>query len=245
MDYMDLLTEKTTEFQEKFQSAESIDQLESAFKESVAYYAQTLIPQFFSSRGEGRRIKDMYQKLDEDKNKKYVRESKLEMIDLNMADAIYSDYFTGMRQFILETCDTCIDPELYQRESATCMSKLQTAKENDGKFIQSIFGGTNNKSHIETIVESTKNVEYLVDFIDHLKEQSQRCDEIFEKVKNSANDTGSSLMLESTRLMCESVNAFIHNTIGQIFDSYNRITGLLDGDVVPVDLVPHDGFKIW
>ena len=94
-------------------------------------------------------------------------------------------------------------------------------------------------------MESTKNIEYLVDFIDHLKEQSQRCDEIFEKVKNSANDTGSSLMLESTRLMCESVNSFIHNTIGQIFDSYNRITGLLDGDVVPVDLVPHDGFKIW
>ena len=246
MDYIGVLKEKYENFSTQMEQATSVDELEAIHTESVAFYAKELIPSFFSSRGEGKHIKDMYRKLDERKNQKYIRESGIESVDLNMADAIYKDYLTGMQKFILETCDTCIDQETYMRESENCKSKLETARENDERFIESIFGGSNNRSQMESIVESTKNVEYLVDFIDYLNEESSRYGDVVSKVKGSigTNASGTTLLTESVRLMTESFHNFVNHTITQIFDSYDRITALLDQK--PESGKPGtDEFRIW
>lgn len=248
MDYIGVLKEKYNNFKEQMEKAQTVDELESIYNESVSFYSKELIPAFFSSRGEGKHIKDMYQKLDERKHQKYIRESKIESVDLNMANGIYRDYLSGMQTFILETCDTCIDPSVYVKESENCRTKLSTAKENDGLFIESIFGGSNNRSHIESIVESTKNVEYLVDFIDYLKEESTNCGDVISKVKSSiaANESGCTLLTESVRLMTESMHNFVHHTIMQIFDSYDRITTMLDGNTGSTDSTQEvEKFKIW
>lgn len=164
MDYVKLLQETFESTTQSMKDAKSVEDLASIFKESMDFYSHKLIPSFFTtSEGEGRKIKDMYQQLREKVYSTVVTESQVDCIDLNIAGTAYADYLSGMCQFIEEACDTFIDAERYATESAVCEYKMNTAKQHDGEFIESIFGGCNNKKQTGTVLESVGNIEYLID----------------------------------------------------------------------------------
>lgn len=239
MDYVKLLQEKYETTKQCMTDAKSVDDLASVFKESMDYYAHKLIPSFFTTKeGEGRKIKDMYQQLRERVYSPVITESKVECIDLNIAGSAYADYLSGMCQFIEEACNCAIDTEKYQTESATCTEKMNTAKLHDGEFIESIFGGCNNEKQTGTVLESVGNIEYLIDFMETIKQESVQCNEVLKKIQESTTDDATDLLLESARMMTESINYYVYNTVNTVFDSYNAIHSVLEAGRKPVSSKP-------
>lgn len=234
MDYVKLLKDKFESTKANIQEASDVDALRNVFKESMNYYSKRLIPDFFSSKdGEGSKIKSMYQQLRDKSESRVVVESSVDCIDLNVAGGAYADYLTGMCKFIEETCEYSIDEEKYAAESAICEQKMNTAKQHDGEFIDSIFGGINNASQTGTVLESVGNIEYLIDFMDTIKEESAQCDHIFDLISKSNSNADGSLLMESARMMTESVNYYVYNTLQTVFDSYNAIHNVLETGYQP------------
>lgn len=231
MDYMELLKNKFEHVTSDMQKADSIDSLKEIFESAMNYYAHDLIPSFFSSReGEGAKIKKLYHTLQENYYNKAVTESVICDVDLNIAGSAYLEYLNGMCAFIGETCDSCIDGEKYAKESATIDEKMNKAKSHDGEFIESIFGGVNNQASTETILEATRNIEYLIDFMDTIKQGSYQCGCMIDRIKQGMehHQEGTPLLMESARMMTESVNHYVYNTISTIFNSYNAIHNVLE-----------------
>ena len=160
----------------------------------------------------------------------FVQESAIDTVDLHVANVAYQDYLTGMRTFITETCEYCVDEELYAKESKTCEEKLESAKKNDGLFIESIFGGSNNERHTETILEATKDIEALIDFMDTVKQESANCGVIIDQIKKGIADHSGSetLLMESAKMMAESFNNYVYHTISNVFTSYKNINDVLE-----------------
>mgnify|MGYP006957396377 CR=1 FL=1 len=231
MDYVELLKTKFENVSKEMQKAESIDSLKEIFESAMGYYAHELIPSFFSSgEGEGAKIKDLYKSIQENYYSKVVTEGTICDVDLNIAGSAYLEYLNGMCTFIGETCDTCIDGEKYAKESAAIDEKMNKAKSHDGEFIESIFGGVNNQATTETILEATRNIEYLIDFMDTIKQDSYQCGCMIDRIKQGMEKHRESipLLMESARMMTESVNHYVYNTINTIFDSYNAIHNVLE-----------------
>ena len=210
MDYVKLLQETFESTNQNMKDAKSVKDLAEIFKESMDYYSHKLIPSFFTTKeGEGKKIKDMYQQLREKVYSPVVTESKVDCIDLNIAGTAYADYLSGMCQFIEEACACSIDTEKYQTESASCTEKMNTAKLHDGEFIESIFGGCNNEKQTGTVLESVGNIEYLIDFMETIKQDSIQCGEMLKKIQERTSENPSDLLLESARMMTESINYII------------------------------------
>lgn len=229
MDYVKLLHETFESTTQNMKDAKSVEDLASIFKESMDFYSHKLIPSFFTtSEGEGRKIKDMYQQLREKVYSPVVTESQVSCIDLNIAGTAYADYLSGMCQFIEEACDTFIDAERYATESAVCEYKMNTAKQHDGEFIESIFGGCNNKKQTGTVLESVGNIEYLIDFMETIKQESIQCNEMLKKIQEATADHPSDLLMETARMMTESINNYVYSTVNTVFDSYNTIHSVLE-----------------
>lgn len=233
MDYAEVLKNKFETADQGMKEVDSIDALKDVFESTMEYYSHTLIPSFFSTKeGEGSKIKDLYKTLKEKYYTKTVMESVVTNVDLNIAGTAYLDYLNGMCTFIRETCDSCIDGEKYAKESAVCEEKINSAKSHDGEFIESIFGGCNNQATTETILEATRNIEYLIDFMDTIKQDSYQCGCMIDRIKKGMQDHQEStpLLMESARMMTESVNHYVYNTIQTIFNSYNAIHNVLESD---------------
>lgn len=232
MNYKEVLQEKFESTNKSIKDAASIDDLRQVFTESMDYYAHKLIPAFFTTKdGEGQKIKDMYKELREKAYNRVVVESAVDWVDLNIARTAYEDYLSGMCKFIEEACGYCIDEDSYQAESATCTEKMNVAKENDGSFIDSIFGGCNNNKQTGTLLESVGNIEYLIDFMDTIKQESIQCDEMLTKIKSSQPNDSTGLLMESARMMTESMNHYVFNTVQNVFDTYNTIHNVLEAGV--------------
>lgn len=235
--FSELLEETYEATKEQMESAGSIEELRMLHENAMNYYCKEMIPGFFSSGGEGNALRKMYADLEQHRYSRFVIESSVPVIDLNVAGHIYKEYLDGMCSFITETCGYCIDGELYAKESTTCEDKLQRAHENDGKFIESIFGGSNNSAQNENILESVKNIEFLVSFLDDLKTESATCGVVIDQVKKGIADHPDSqkLLTESTRMMVESVNDYVYHVIRSVFESYQDITNVLEtkGKVAP------------
>ena len=230
MDYIKELKKNFDRINAELGDCETADALGEIFKESMDYYCNTLIPDFFSSRGEGRKIRDMYRNLETYKYAPFVQESTVDTVDLHISNTAYQDYLNGMRTYITETCSYCVDADLYAKESAACEQKLMTARKNDSLFIESIFGGSNNEWHKETILEATKDIEALIDFMDTVKQESANCGVIIDQIKKGIADHDGSeeLLLESAKMMAESFNNYVYHTISNVFTSYKNINDVLE-----------------
>ncbi len=86
--YVERLHDTYDTYQKRIEEASSIDDLSDIYNESVGCY-MSMIPQFFSSRGEGKNIRDMYQKLREHQYARFMQESKIDYVDLNFAGNAY------------------------------------------------------------------------------------------------------------------------------------------------------------
>lgn len=230
MEYAKKLKDSYEQTKTQIGGASSIEDLEQAYTEAMDFYCNDLIPGFFSSRGEGRKIRDMYDNLETFRYARFIQESAVPTIDLNIASSAYRDYLGGMRTFIDEVCDCriTITESVSETVLEECKGKLETAKANDGKFIESIFGGCNNESHEETVLEASKNVEYLIDFMENVKNDSAQCGVTIDKIKKGIKTKeDETFLLEYGRLMVESMNDYCYHAISEIFQSYKSINDVL------------------
>lgn len=247
MEYAKKLQESYERTKTQMGEASGIEDLERIYTEAMDFYCNDLIPGFFSSRGEGRKIRDMYQNLETFRYAPFIQESAVPTVDLNIASSAYRDYMTGMQTFINEVCEcfTSVTETAYEKVSEECNEKLETARANDGKFIESIFGGCNNESHEETVLEASKNVEYLIDFMENVKNDSAHCGVTIDKIKKGIEtNEDRKLLLEYGRLMVESMNDYCYHAISEIFHSYKSINDVLS-ERGKKPSKPVVGMRVW
>lgn len=247
MTFRERLQQIYEETKEKIEAADNVDTIGVVHESVMDYYCDTMIPQFFSSEGEGSNIKDMYAQLRQYRSYPFMQ-TMVESVDLNVAGDAYKEYIQGMRSFITDTCDMCIDGEIYAKESASCEEKLNTAKANDGLFIASIFGGSNNERRPEPVLESVKNVEFLIDFLNFVRFESAECGIMIEKIKKGITDHpgGEGLLVETAKLMTESMNDYVYHVLDNVFQSYDNIHMVLEHKGLPNQAVVIDEeMRVW
>lgn len=169
-----------------------------------------LIPEFFSKNGEASGIRAMYEKL----NDKEYEPVKINCIDLNIAESVYEDYLNGMYTFV-QDMNTALVTE---SDCATYEEKLETAKNKDSEFIESLFGGVLNPVIESDTRESTSNLEVLINFI-------PKIDNFYNKtiILNESVSNDNSLINSSVEMICESVSNYTHNLIKHIMNTYYDI----------------------
>ena len=90
-------------------------------------------------------------------------------------------------------------------------SKLESAKEKDSIFIESIFGGSLNEKNECTLKEATKDLEILINFIPKIESFYNKSLILSESMNNN-ND----LVNSSIELVCESVSNYAYNVIKNV-----------------------------
>ena len=210
INYSELLKSKHDEFKQIPDTHERVLQ-EISFIESV-------IPEFFSNRGEADSIKNMYKEIREAKESPLF-DKKIPYIDINRGSHIYTEYVDGMIEFINDIHNI--------NESATMNSfedKFMTAREKDEIFVNSLYGGNLNKAVETDLTEATSNIEFLIDFIPELKVIREKCDKVYsDSLSDSDESAKGKLIKESSDMLFESVTNYCYNTVCHIFECYDDI----------------------
>jgi hypothetical protein len=144
-------------------------------------------------------------------------------IDIRNVTSIYTEYNTGMLEFISEiiknaniNCDN-IDDNAFYNES------LDKACAKDNEFIKSLFDDS--KCEQRNLSDAMYNFEYLIDFTDVIDKliASSRA------IVNVIDTIDSELISRSIKLLCCSIMTFVYtaiknmiNTFGKVIDSINR-----------------------
>lgn len=187
--------------------------IESIHNELSVY--KTAIPNFFSSRGEADGIRKLYNELENRPNDIRI----IPVIDLCVAGSIYSEYVSGMLEFIHDVfrlAPTCSDSH--------CVSyreKIQRAEQNNSIFIRSLFGGENNESSDKSLKDACGNIEYLIDFVKILDEFNQQCGAL--QVPATDDETMKTLIVDSVRLYFDSIGMYCSNVLECVFKTYDMI----------------------
>ena len=71
-----------------------------------------------------------------------------------------------------------------------------------------------------------------------IKQESVQCNEVLKKIQESTTDDATDLLLESARMMTESINYYVYNTVNTVFDSYNTIHSVLEAGHKPAPNKP-------
>ena len=201
--------DKLTVIKESYNSKD-FDTLKS---ELSAY--KDIIPDFFSRNGESAGIRSMYEKV----NDPMYKNKNIDTIDLNIAESVYDDYLNGMYTFIQDLNTAVITESDVDKYS----SKLESAKEKDSIFIESIFGGSLNEKNECTLKEATKDLEILINFIPKIESFYNKSLILSESMNNN-ND----LVNSSIELVCESVSNYAYNVIKNVMTTYYTITEAFD-----------------
>lgn len=215
MNYKSCLNEIYTSAQESIKSSSDTNEIKFELIKSVNLYMD-FVPKFFSEGGN--KIKELYKKL---KTLDYTRNRNIKCIDVCYGSSIYDEYYDGMKSFIND-CITAVQNE-DEESIASCNNKLNIALERDGEFIDSLFGGKTNPVKDNTLTESVKNLEYMIDFIHVMGKIKADTDSLFRF--NSDNN----MLIGALKLLSVSVITFINKTMISILDSYCLIDDTLSG----------------
>jgi hypothetical protein len=217
----------------------SIDNLKS-YADAVANECESyvkLIPDFFSSHGEAESIKQMYRKL---KELDYTRNRVICVVDIPNVSSIYRDYFDGMVRFINDFISKMTD-NTPSANLSNMNESMDLAKKADSEFVASLFGGKNGECTDTELTEAVSNVEYLIDFMDHMKDMTNAVKCIFEKSENliSLNNERNTCELNARVLDCvtlvsKSLGDYCNKLIKEIFRTYLQIMDTLNNTVKSV-----------
>lgn len=184
---------------------------------------ESYIPDFFSKNGEANGIKSMYKGIKENMENEYT----IKCIDLNKVSSVYEEYMDGMIQFINDINNINIVTEADQIEKYK--TNLETAKDNSGIFIESLYDGTYSENKDYVLSEAVTNIECLIDFIPRLKQMRSECNKCSSFVNECADETKKELLSKSAEMMYESVGSYCHSMIKNIVNTYYDINKALDG----------------
>lgn len=187
-------------------------------KDELSYY-ESLIPEFFSKKGEAEGIHKMYDDVTNESTKT------VDCVDVRKSSNIYEEYLEGMMTFINDIRHINIQNDNVEFDQFT--EKFDTAKKNDSIFIQSIFGGNINSKQTVPIKEATDNVEFLIDFIPKISSMKSQCTALATEMAKEKNDLKKGLLEKSVTMMIESVGNYCYSTIKSIFETYTDIIDTL------------------
>lgn len=190
-----------------------------AMKEFEVY--SSIIPEFFSYNNEALKIKALYKKL---KELDFVRNRVISCVNIQRAGCLYTEYFTGMHEFIIKFID---EASSGNSSNLPLMEKqLQTAMQADKIFIDSLFGGKNNEVCEDKLTDAIQNVEYLVDFLSILKAMRDDIGDIC--CKASGVVTTYPYIINAVKLAVNSTCSLSNRIICGILDVYDAINNKLD-----------------
>lgn len=171
---------------------------------------KSIIPEFFSRNGEAPGIRSMYEKI----NDFEYRDKNINAIDLFVAESVYDDYLNGMYTFV-QDLNTAV---ITESDVNTYESKLNSAREKDSMFIESIFGGNLNGETQYNIREAAKDLEILINFI-------PKIDIFYSKslVLSESMNSDNALVTNSVEMICESVSNYCYNVIKNVMNTYYKI----------------------
>lgn len=216
MDVAKELEEKRKEFREKEASLENVTT-------EISFY-ESFIPNFFSVNGEAEGIRMMYETV-EDKE-----EMTIECVDVNKSGSIYQEYLEGMKSFLTDISQSSSTVSEFTMESF--QEKMNTAKNNDTLFIESLFNGSPeiNPKVSTKLTEAVQNVEYLIDFVPQMKQMKETCESVSSLLDNIPENesTKHSLIQEGLNMMYESVGNYCSSMLSAVLTDYNMINSMIN-----------------
>ena len=206
------------------------------FENNIAFY-ESFIPEFFSKTGEANNIRKMYKDLRQEKNEN----KSISCISLTESATIYAEYIDGMTKFINDIKEIEITESTDDLVPFT--EKFNNAKQNDSAFIESLFNGKLTEERDTVLTEAVSNVEFVIDFIDSIKDMKSRCNEIKESVNND-NQVKKELLQNCYNMLCESVNNYCFNVLKSVISTYNSINDSLYSENKKSE-IKEEGFKLF
>lgn len=203
---------------EKRKESTSLTAMLESFESEMDSFSKS-IPVFFSTEGEATTLRNILKDVGEDPHDDLL----VEAVDVNMATHMYDEYHTGMTTFIHELIN------IQETEVADYQKKLDTARTNDGLFIESIFGGDGNPSKLESAREAVGTIETLIDFIPKIETYKNQCKALMETAISYGKDEDP-MMLEVGKFLFESVSNYTHQSIEKIMSVYNELNHALYDD---------------
>lgn len=210
--YQEILNDIHMDASDALSEGNSIEDKKAALLKEVGAF-RNIIPEFFSVRGEANTIRRLYNDLaDID----YAKNVVIPFVDVNLGAHIYWDYYTGMMKFVDNVRSAISSQD--EEKLEVMKDQLQTAINGDQLFIDSVFGGSNNKRKDEELTGAISNVEFLIDFIQMLDNIQNNIDGIC--IKCAAEHE---VMNKCVTLVFSSVESFCYRTILTILDTYELI----------------------
>lgn len=181
----------------------------------------SMIHRFFSRDGEEKRIRNMFSEL-----RNLENEITIQAVDVSYASKVYEEYTDGMIEFIQEVFS--LDYDENEVEKFTKYEEnLLKATENDSIFIDSLFGGINNPESEETVKSAVSNVNFLVNFLNEMKNYHLKIGEL--RINSLSIQTESKLANFSFSLVVSSISKYCSKMIITILETYCNINDALSG----------------
>jgi hypothetical protein len=193
--------EKLTNIRNKYNSKDF-----TTLEKELSEY-KSIIPEFFSKDAEGSNIRALYEKMED----KTYSDKKINLVDLSISESVYDDYLNGMYTFVSDLNTAVIT----ESDVDTYSDKLNSAREKDSMFIESIFGGTLNPVEESTLKEATDSLEVLINLIPKIDTFYNKSVILSESMKND-----NALISSSVEMICESVGNYTYNMIKHVMDTY-------------------------
>ena len=229
--FIDVLSEKHEEFKN----------VNSSYNRVIneLCFIESFIPDFFSKNGAADSIRQMYSDIHTAKESPLFNIT-IESVDIDHANHIYQEYFEGMQSFIDDIMLINENVELEKFDE-----QVKTAKSKDFMFIESIYGGSLNHKEEIPIDESTKNIEFLIDFIPQISKFKEICTNYQESLSDESENSKNELLKESLDLLYESIDEYCYKTILNVVESFSDITAVLSGDIHTANKPEKPDFKLF
>lgn len=190
-----------------------------SFKSDISAY-KAMIPAFFSTHGEAAGIREIYKEIPKEPTTEWRM---IDVIDLSVAGNLYKEYLEGMEVFVGEIVKTHTDVDSFGYSE-----KLGKAIENNDRFIDSLFGGTNNPSAKESIRDAMANIEYLIDLKGYMERYESFITGAITSSSEDSPQNTSELVKGALRLYCNSVSLYCEKVITTVFSTYVDIQDAID-----------------
>lgn len=193
---------------------------------AITYY-ESFIPDFFSKNGEADGIRNMYSKIRV--MKESGQEKNIECCDMYQIHDIYTEYVDGMINFINDIRNVNVSESTKIEEYS---EKFKKAKDNDLTFIKSLYNGKIKEITSMPLSEAVSNVEFLIDFINDIKDLKTSCCVVEEAAKSEDGTVKQPLLEGCLEMLCESVNNFCYYTLKSVLTTYADINNVLTEETV-------------
>lgn len=213
-DMLAILKNKYEESIEEINLCENVDQLSDIIDRELNEY-MCIIESFF---------------VDEENNIRYIYESirkndfpynKVNLVDVNLSNHIYSDYMEGMNEFVQRIASLRDDYDIKNESVEDTINKVY---EKDKEFTSSLFteAGGNPPTYVN-LNEAMKNIEVLIELNDRFNNYKNMVDNAVGFAKENASDKYKSEVLNGLKVFTESISSYTYESINNIFHSYSAI----------------------